>query len=366
MSRALRRGWICVIPDAMSIYPGASMNPATLTRRSKIFRLGLSSVLLLGLAASPPARAQDAAAPQTTPTELVDAMNQLFGKQTYGRAIHAKGIVLSGSFTPSSDARKLSKATHLQGGKVPVLVRFSSFAGIPMISDVDKLASPRGMAIKFQLLDGSETDIVSHSFNGFPSPTAAEFTQLLQALGTSPPGAPSPTPAEKFLSTHPVAVAFLTTQAPPPVSFATMRYFGVNSFKFTNAAGKTRFGRYQIVPAAGEQALSNDALAKADKDYLEQEIVPRVASAPVRFTLQVQLAEGEDKIDDPSIAWPPTREVIKLGEITISKAVADSDADSRRLMFTPSALLPGIEAADPMIAMRGASYGVSYGRRHTP
>ena len=342
------------------------MKLATIARRPMIFRLGLISTLLLGLAASCPAHADESGAVQTTPTELVDAMNQLFGKQTYGRAIHAKGIVLSGSFMPSSEARELSKAVHLQGGKVPVLVRFSSFAGIPTISDVDNLASPRGMAIKFQLPNGTETDIVSHSFNGFPSTNAAEFTQLLQALGTSPPGTPSPTPAEKFLSTHPVAVAFLTTQPPPPVSFATMRYFGVNSFKFTNAAGKARFGRYQIVPAAGEQALPTEELAKAGKDYLEQEIAPRVASAPVRFALQVQLSGAGDKIDDPSIAWPATREVVKLGEITIAGVVPNNDAESRRLMFTPSALLTGIDAADPMIAMRGASYGVSYGRRHTP
>ena len=36
------------------------------------------------------------------------------------------------------------------------------------------------------------------------------------------------------------------------------------------------------------------------------------------------------------------------------------------LLFTPTAVADGIEPADPMIAMRGASYGVSYGRRHAP
>jgi catalase len=46
--------------------------------------------------------------------------------------------------------------------------------------------------------------------------------------------------------------------------------------------------------------------------------------------------------------------------------VADSDAAERRLMFSPTAVLEGIEPADPMIAMRGASYGISYGRRHAP
>jgi len=31
------------------------------------------------------------------------------------------------------------------------------------------------MAIKFKLPDGGETDLVAHSFNGFPSATAADL-----------------------------------------------------------------------------------------------------------------------------------------------------------------------------------------------
>lgn len=327
---------------------------------------GLATTLLVAALAWHPAAKAQVGAPTTTPTELVDAMNNLFGKQAQGRAIHAKGIVLEGSFLPNREAAGLSKAPHLHGGSVPVLVRFSSFAGIPTISDVDGLASPRGMAIKFRPASGSETDIVTHSFNGFPTSTAAEFTQLLQALGSSGPGTPAPTPADKFLASHPVAKTFLTTQAPPPVSFVTMRYYGVNSFRFTNAQGRARYGRYQIVPAAGEQSLPPEQVAGASKDYLEQEIGRRVAGGPARFTLQVQLAEEGERIDDPSIAWPATRSIVKLGEITLTRVLPDSQTAEQQLLFTPMAVADGIEPADPMIAMRGASYGVSYGRRHAP
>lgn len=333
--------------------------------RPPIRGVGLVAALLASVATAQTVPAE-APALQTTPTALVDAMNKLFGKQVEGRAIHAKGIVLEGRFVPSREAASLSKAVHLRGPAVPVIVRFSNFAGIPTISDKDGLASPRGMAIKFRVGDGTETDIVSHSFNGFPTSTSAEFTQLLLALATSGPGTPSPTPADRFLATHPVAKTFLTTQVPPPQSFATVRYYGVNSFKFTNAAGRSQFGRYQIVPMAGEHSLSPEQLAGADKNYLAQEIGKRVATAPLRFVLQVQLAQPGDRIEDPSIAWPATRPVVQLGDITVSRVVADSEAAERRLMFTPTALVDGIEAADPMIAMRGASYGVSYGRRHAP
>ena len=48
----------------------------------------------------------------STPAELVDALNLLFGKQVNGRAVHAKGIVLTGRFSPTTEATKLSKAPH--------------------------------------------------------------------------------------------------------------------------------------------------------------------------------------------------------------------------------------------------------------
>jgi catalase len=79
--------------------------------------------------------------------------------------------------------------------------------------------------LKFHLPDGSETDLVTHSFNGFPTPTADEFRQFLIALGSSGPGVAAPTPADTYLATHPIAKSFLESQQPPPVSYATLSYF---------------------------------------------------------------------------------------------------------------------------------------------
>lgn len=56
--------------------------------------------------------------------------------------------------------------------------------------------------------------------------------------GSSPQrggGAAAPTPADAYLAAYPVAKSFMGSQQPPPVSYATLSYFGVNSFKFTNA-----------------------------------------------------------------------------------------------------------------------------------
>src|SRR5712691_8533618 len=198
--------------------------------------------------------AQEAPASQKTmPEQIVDAFNGLFGVHPGARSNHAKGVVVEGMFTPSASAASVSKAAHLQKTKVPVTVRFSNSTGIPTIPDNDPGAGPRGIALKFNLPDGSQTDIVGHSFNGFPTATAEEFKDFLLALGASKPGSPQPTAFDKFLSTHPAAKAFVTTPKPPPVSYGTLAYFGVNTFKFTNTDGLVTFGRYQILPVAGEK-----------------------------------------------------------------------------------------------------------------
>lgn len=303
-----------------------------------------------------------AAQQQPIATEVVDAMNRVFGKQTDNRAVHAKGIVLEGKFTPGPAAATLSKAPHFQKG-VAITVRFSNSPGVAMIPDADPQATPRGIAIRFHLADGT-TDMLGHSFNGFPVRTAEELRDFFMAVAASGPGAANPPPIAEFLATHPAAKNFIESQKPPPVSFATLAYFGVNSFKFTSAKGESKFGRYRIEPQAGLQFLSPEQIGKADPNYLSAEIRDRVAKGPVRFNLRVQLAESGDKIDDPSVAWPETRKTVEVGVIEINKAVPDNKAAEQALLFSPASVPDGIEPADPMIKVRHDAYFVSYQRRH--
>ena len=299
-----------------------------------------------------------------TPAQIVDAFNAVFGKQRPGvRSNHAKGVDLQGEFRPSASASSMSKAPHLQEASVPITVRFSNFGGNPSVSDADGLASPRGMSIRFHLSDGSETDIVAHSSNGFPVATADELREFLLAIAASGPGVAKPTPLDNFLGAHPITKTFLESQIPPPVSYGTVSYYGVNTFKFTNAKGVVTFGRYQIRPVDGDQSLPKAEVANADPNYLAKEIRQRVACGPVRFTLVLEIAEPGDKLDDPSIAWPSTRRKIELGTIEITQALIDNAAAERQLVFNPGGLPPGIEAVDPMIQARSDAYLVSYQRR---
>ena len=307
--------------------------------------------------------AQEAPANQKSlPEQTVDAFNGVFGVHPKARSNHAKGVLLEGTFTPSASAASVSKAAHLQEQKtpIPVTVRFSDGSGWPTVPDTDDI--PRGMAVKFSLPDGSKTDIVALSMNGFPVATAEEFRDFLLAIAASGPNAPKPTAIEKFLGSHPAAKAFVEAPKPPPVSFATLPYFGINAFKFTNAAGTVTFGRYQFEPLAESKFLTKEEVAKAGPDYLVNEIGERISHGPVKFKLLLQVADPSDKIDDPSIAWPDSRKKVELGTIAITKTTKESHTADTWL-FLPGAVVPGIEAADPMIGVRSAAYPISFARR---
>jgi hypothetical protein len=77
------------------------------------------------------------------PQRIADVIVQLNGGIHTGfRFMHAKGVMVTGTFTPASGARSISTAAHLTG--VPVTVRFSDGTGIPTIPDTDTRGAPRG------------------------------------------------------------------------------------------------------------------------------------------------------------------------------------------------------------------------------
>jgi catalase len=300
--------------------------------------------------------------PRQSPAQMVDALHSAFG-QHHARAVHAKGILLEGIFVPSPQAESLTKAAMFKLPRIPVTVRFSDFTGIPDIPDTAGDANPRGFAVKFRPASGDGMDIVGHSFNGFPTVNADEFAVLLRAIGSSGPGSTKPTDLDKFLASHPVAKTFLTTQKPPPVSYATIPYFGVNAFKFTNAQGKSFYVRYRFVPSTGEQFLSQADLKSKGPNYLREEIATRVRSKPIMFDWYAQIAASGDSIEDPSVAWPESRKLVKLGYIRIERSVADESKSDKATLFIPGNVPAGVEPADPMIAIRSSAYPISFGER---
>jgi len=295
---------------------------------------------------------------------LIAEFDSIFGLHPGFRPAHAKGELLTGTFHPTPEAASLSKALHFQRECSSVTVRFSNSTGLPLVPDNDPNANPRGMAIRFHLAEHEHTDIVSHSTDGFPTHTGAEFLEFLKALAASGPDVPSPTPIEQFLGTHPAALAFVQTPKPAPVSFGSEAYFGVTAMAFINEHGDKQYGRYRIIPGGGLEHLDDDAAKAKGADYLFEELRTRVAGEPIKFLVQVQLAEVDDVVDDATAHWPAEREVLDLGLLELS-ALVDKDAEEqRRIIFDPIPRLPGIEPSDdPLLELRAAIYLMSGRRR---
>ena len=297
--------------------------------------------------------------------QIVNTLTTLSGGPHKGfRANHAKGLVALGEFTPAKSAASVTKAAHLQNTVSPVTVRFSNATGVPTIPDADGHAFPKGIAIRFALADGTFTDIVSISTNGFPAAKPEDFLGLLNAIAASGPDVAKPTPVEQFLGTHPAALNFVQMPKQPPVSFATQPFFGVNAFKFTNAKGETQYGRYRITPVAGDAFLSKEQAASVTPNYLFEELPVRLAKAPVTYKLIVQLAEPGDALNDATVVWPESRKQVELGTLTIRTIDAEGTKFEKATMFNPLMLVDGIEPSDdPILLARPSAYAVSFGRR---
>jgi len=298
--------------------------------------------------------------------DVLTAFDNVNGPQPGYRPAHAKGILLTGRFTPSAAAASLTRAPHISRASTPVTVRFSDTTGIPNIPDNDPNASPRGMAIRFHLGEHVHTDIIAHSIDGFPARTVEEFLELLRAIGSSSPDVPSPKPIEVFLGTHPAALAFVQAPKPLPVSFFAESYYAVNAYRFVDAAGAAQFGRYRIKPDGANQYLDDAAAAKQPPNFLFDEIKTRLAKASAKMRIFVQIAGPGDVVDDSTAHWAADRPEVEFGTIELTGELPNNAGEQQHIIFDPIPRVDGIEpSSDPLLDPRATVYLASGRRRRT-
>jgi catalase len=302
--------------------------------------------------------------PSALITELLDVLDKLSGGVHPGfRPAHAKGLMLAGTFAPSREAAKLTRAAHAARPSTPVTVRYTDAIGLPTVPDNDPARSgPRGIAVRFHVAEHVHTDIVAHSANGFPVRTGEEFLQFLRAAAEA--GAGRPEALGSFLAAHPAARRFAEAPRPIPTSFAREAFFAVTSFLFTNAGGVSRHGRFRIRPDAGTEYLSAEQAAAKSANFLFEEIGERLAGGPIRLGVFVQLAGTGDDVTDATVAWPEGREEVAFGTITLTDRVDDAEPEQRKIIFDPVPRIDGIDSSgDPLTEVRSEIYLLSGRRR---
>jgi catalase len=297
--------------------------------------------------------------------DLLAVLDQLSGGAQPGfRPAHAKGTMYAGTFTPAAGAAELTRAPHATRPTTPVTVRFSASAGLPTVADNDpNRSSPQGMAVRFHLAEHVHTDVVAHSHNGFPVRTGEDFLAFLRAVAASGPGAPTPPPIVAFLAAHPTARAFVEAPKPIPASYARQAFFAVTAFKFTNAAGVSRFGRFRLRPEAGTEFLTPEQAAAKPADFLAAELSARLARGPVRFRVAVQLAADGDVADDATAVWPDDRPEVEFGALAVTERIDELAPENRKVIFDPVPRVDGIDpSGDPLTELRSDIY-LQSGRR---
>src|SRR3954454_4419581 len=132
-----------------------------------------------------------------TPEHAVDVINARFGRHPGTRALHAKGTVCRGTFTPLPAGADLTRATLFRGGPLEATVRISNGAGNP--DDPDWAPDVRGLAVKLYAPDG-HFDISAQSVPRIPTRTVDSFLDLIKA---TPPGPSVLWRMPVFLVSHP-------------------------------------------------------------------------------------------------------------------------------------------------------------------
>jgi catalase len=295
----------------------------------------------------------------TTPEEGLAAITARFGVHARHRALHAKGVICTSTFTATPEAASLTRAGHMTGEPIPTTTRLSNGGGDPTVPD--HAPDVRGLATAFHLPDGTRTDILSQTLPHYAFPDERGF---IDALAISKPSASALVKLPGFAFRNPRAVAEL-----PKVnkilgrcaSFAARRYYPFHAFKWVDAGGGERFVRYTWLPTVDEPDIPKAEAKRRGPDYLFDDLERRLEREPVRMQLEVQIAAAGDDVDNPSSIWPPERERLIVGTLEIT--AIDRGADDS-IVMDPMRVVDGIEpSGDPVLHYRPPVYDLSHRRR---
>ncbi|WVW83372.1 hypothetical protein I302_105391 [Kwoniella bestiolae CBS 10118] len=285
-----------------------------------------------------------------TGTKLVEGLKGAFHTPPGYRPAHAKGLLLTGTFTPTPLASQLSSAPHFTRPSTEIIARFSNSTGIPQIPDTDANSNPRGLAVRFMYGQRQHTDIISHSTPFFPVRTGQEFLEFLGALGGGT--------ILQFLETHEGAKKFVEAAKPFPEGFELQKYFGLNAFKLVNGDGKITVVRYEFHPFSSEEVFLKDEEVKdKGENYLYDTLRQTVGGGGgVKMKLVVQIGEHGDPTNDITLKWPETRKRVELGVIELNEVKEDRELE-KNIIFDPIPRVEGVEPSDdPLLEMRASLY----------
>ena len=138
----------------------------------------------------------------------------------------------------------------------------------------------------------------------------------------------------------------------------------MNAYKFTNAEGVSRYGRYRIRPDGASEYLDAAGSAKMGPNFLVEGIAETLAKGPAKMRIAVQLAAQNDVVNDATVHWPADRSEVGFGTIELKSVIQDNASEQRHIIFDPIPRVEGIEPSDdPLLEPRASIYLMSGRRR---
>lgn len=291
------------------------------------------------------------------------------------RVVHARGSGAHGYFQPYKSMAELTKAKFLQDPsvKTPVFVRFSTVGGSR--GSADSVRDVRGFSVKFYTEDGNY-DIVGNNIPVFFIQDAIKFPDIVHAIKPEPdhemPQASTAHPSFwDFISLVPESmhmVMWLLSDRTLPRNFRTMQGFGIHTFRWVNAEGKSRFIKYHWKPVAGVHSNVFDEaqkIAGKDPDFHRRDLWNSIEKGNYpEYELGVQIIEEEDELnfdfdilDSTKLIPEELVPVQPVGKMVLNRNPDNFFAETEQVAFRPSNIVSGVDFSDdPLLQGRLMSY----------
>jgi catalase len=217
------------------------------------------------------------------------------------------------------------------------------------------------------LRDGEEWRTAMINRPVFPFNTPQAFYDNLIASQPDPnTHKPDPEKMAAFVASHPESARAAKIIQSHQVSsgFDNSTFNGLNAFRFINAADVSTPVRWSMVPVDAFKPEDTAQSANPDKNYLFDDFIARIHSAPVQWRLILTVGQPGDPTDDATIPWPEDREHVDAGTLTLDEVESEAPGNCRDINFDPLVLPVGIAPSDdPLLSARSAVYSQSFTRR---
>jgi catalase len=344
---------------------GLQSIPIGLGKGSLFLRLTAIGLVILGIAGLFAYTAGWLTPHVLTASRIVDRFEQVNGEHPGFRRNHAKGVCISGYFESNGHGTSLSKAVVFLPGRVPVIGRFALAVGQPYAADAERTV--RSMALLFKLPDGEEWRTGMNNIPVFAVNSAKGFYDLVLASAPDPAtGKPDPARMGDFLANHPESARALQLIGSRSVSsgFADSAYNSLNAFRFINAQGTVLPVRWSMVPDQLSLPAPPALSRKSDTNSLFDVLIADLHRHAWQWHLIITVGEPGDPTADATLPWPPNRQQVDVGILTIDHVESEDTSPARDINFDPLVLPNGIAGSDdPLLSARSATYAESFTRR---